>query len=225
MRLDNLVVRIKNTKKQEIKTVNQVTPQSYDIILSRLAEMEERITQKILQALKEAKNETEITISDEITIVKGQINKAENAIERLLGQLSGHVIAELVFIDKTTFGYLDSIPKKCGIRIITSNVKEVEKCIRKAKKCARDRPHFAIIKINKVHERWVGSNKSFFIEIGTDLKSDALGHSTHTIKKVKPLEFKKRISVFHQLWDKPQKKLREIYGKSLFKSSIFIRGV
>lgn len=198
--------------------------QSEDIIIARLEEMEKRITQKLLQVLQEmkAKKADEI-FSDEVTIVKGQINKAENTIEKWFEQLTGHVIAELDFIDKTTFGYLDSIPKNCGIRIITSNVKEVDKCVTKAKKCARDRPHLEIMKVNKVHQRWIGSEDSFFIEIGTDLKSDALGHSTHTIRKLAPEVFRKSISSFERLWRKSQKELRQIYGKDLYKSTIYSR--
>jgi len=38
--------------------------------------------------------------------------------------------------------------------------------------------------LNKVHQRWMGSEESFIVEIGADLKSDALGHSTHTIRKI-----------------------------------------
>lgn len=198
--------------------------QSQDLILARLDEMEERITQKLLQVLQEMKDKKAYEIfSDEVTIIKGQISKAENTIEKWFEQLTGDVIAELDFLDKTTFGYLDSIPKNCGIRIITSNVKEVDKCITNAKKCARDRPHLEIMKINKVHQRWIGSKNSFFIEIGTDLKSDALGHSTHTIRKLAPEAFKKSISLFERLWRKSQKELRQIYGKDLYKSMIYSR--
>lgn len=196
--------------------------QSQDLILARLDEMEERITQKLVQVLQEMKaKKAEEIFSDEVTIIKGQINKAENTIEKWFEQLMGDVIGELDFIDKTTYGYLDSIPKNCGMRIITSNIKELDKCITKAKKCARDRPYLEIMKINKVHQRWIGSKDSFFIEIGTDLKSDALGHSTHTIRKLAPKAFKKSISSFERLWRKSQKELRQIYGGDLHKSMIY----
>ena len=108
-----------------------------DVVLSRLDELEE-----IIKKLIEVKNEPIEDISkNEIVITKGQINKAENVIEKWFEQLEGDVIGQLDFIDKTTFGYLDSIPKKCGIRIITSNIKDREVCKRRAKRCSKDRPH------------------------------------------------------------------------------------
>ena len=123
-----------------------------------------------------------VGVIKEIPIAIGQMNKAENEIEKGLRELEGNVIAMLDFMDKSTFGYLDSIPKECGIQIITSNIKEEEKCRTRAERCAKDRPYFEIMKINKVHQRWIGSEATFFIEIGADLKSDALDRSNHTIR-------------------------------------------
>lgn len=68
-----------------------------------------------------------------------------------------------------------------------------DKLIRNARRCAKDRPHLEIIKINKIHERWIGSNSSYFIEIGTDLKSGALGKSKHTIRKLAPQDFQETL--------------------------------
>jgi hypothetical protein len=100
-------------------------------------------------------------------------------------------------------------------------MKEIDKCIVRAEKCARGRPYLEIMRIDKIHERWIGSNDSYFIEIGTDLKSDALGHSTHTIKKITPKAFRKSISRFQQLWDRTAKELHRIYGDSMHKSIIY----
>lgn len=192
--------------------------QSKDIILRRLDEIEKKLD-RLINADNTAS--TSQTLANEVTIVKGQVNKAENTIENWFQQLRGAIIAELDFVDKTTFGYLDSIPKDCGLRIVTSHLKEVEKCLRKARNCARDRPYLSIIKINKVHERWIGSKDSFFIEIGTDLKSDALGHSTHTIRKHDPKAFHKRVLLFEKFWKESQKELRRLFGEDLHKSMIF----
>jgi hypothetical protein len=192
-----------------------------ELILARLDEMEKRVEKLMRQVMKEKTNKSEEISRNEVTIIKGQMNKAENTIEKWLEQLTGNVIAQLDFIDKTTFGYLDSIPKNCGIRIITSNVKEVEKCILKADKCARGRPYLEIVEIDKIHQRWIGSEESFFIDIGTDLKSDALGHSTHTIRKLPPESFKKSMSNFEQLWSKSEEELRRIYGHEICKSMVY----
>ncbi|WXG44278.1 MAG: hypothetical protein WED04_09640 [Promethearchaeati archaeon SRVP18_Atabeyarchaeia-1] len=193
-----------------------------DSVLAYLREMEGRIMQRI-QELKQPTANPNVTLGDESIINKGQKNKAENSIEKWFEQLSGDVIAELDFIDKTTFGYLDSIPKSSGIRIITSAIKDLNKCLRNAETCARDRPHFEISKINKVHERWIGSKESFFIDIGADLKRDALGNSTHTIRKFSPEAFKESISHFESLWTKNQEELRMMYGNDWEKSILYQR--
>jgi len=157
----------------------------------------------------------------EVPITKGQMGKAENAIEKWFQQLKGNVLGELAFIDKTTFGYLDSIPKCCGIRIIVSNIKDSEACKVKAEKCSRDRPYLDIVTITKLHKRWIGSNESFFIEIGSDLKTDALGHSTHTIRKLEPENYQKEVEQFEVLWTKTEEQLSQTYGQSSMTKSLF----
>ena len=190
---------------------------SNNAVLARLDELENLV----LRLLEQKAEESESNLRSEVAIAKGQMNKAENVIEKWLGQLTGNVLAELDFTDKTTFGYLDSIPKNSGIRIITSNMKDVDKCISRAEKCARDRPHFEILKINKIHQRWIGSRESFFIDIGTDLKSDALGHCTHIIRKFKPDMFVESVSHFETFWNKSEAELRKMYGKDFSKLTIY----
>jgi hypothetical protein len=164
---------------------------------------------------------TNDTSRDEVVIIKGQMNKATNTIEQWFSQLSGDIMAELDFIDRTTFGYLDEIPKHCGIRVITSHIKNEERCSRSAEKTARDRPYLEIIRINKVHERWIGSETSFFILLGTDLKTDALGKSTHTIRKMSPNAFTETISNFNHLWNTSPTQLKQRYGRSLKKGTFY----
>lgn len=190
-----------------------------DIVLARLDEMDKKLEKLMRQAIQE--KTSEFVLRNEVTITKGQINKSEYTIEKWLEQLTGNVIAELLYVDKTTFGYLDSIPKNCGIRIITSHLKEANKCINRAEKCSRDRPYFEIVKINKIHQRWIGSKESFFIDIGTDLKSDALGHCTHVIRKLNPKTFKESISQFEIFWTKSELELKQIYGKEVEKSIVY----
>lgn len=162
-----------------------------------------------------------VGVIKEIPIAIGQMNKAENEIENGLRELEGNVIAMLDFIDRSTFGYLDSIPKECGIQIITSNIKEKERCRTRAERCAKDRPHFEVMEINKVHQRWIGSEATFFIEIGADLKSDALGRSNHTIRFLAPEAYKETIKRFHEFWYTKQRELRRIYGNDLLKTLFF----
>jgi hypothetical protein len=191
-----------------------------DVVLARLDELEKLL----VRVLEQKKAESESGLGNEVAINKGQMNKAENTIEKWLQQLTGNVIAELDFIDKTTFGYLDSLPKSCGIRIITSNLKDLDKCVNRAEKCARDRPYFKIAQINKIHQRWIGSKESFFIDIGTDLKSDALGHCTHTIRKLEPEMFAESTSHFEKLWNRSEAELEQIYGKDISKSTLYPPG-
>jgi hypothetical protein len=152
--------------------------------------------------------------------MRGQNNKAENAIEKWFELFEGNIMAQLVYIDKTTFGYLDSIPKNCGIKIITSNIKDIDKCKLNATRCAKDRPYFEIIQINKIHQRWIGSVESYIVEIGADLKRDALGNSTHTIRKLDPNSYMETINLFKQLWDNSQDELKKIYGNETVKINI-----
>ncbi|MGA3060162.1 MAG: hypothetical protein ABSD92_07300 [Candidatus Bathyarchaeia archaeon] len=188
-----------------------------EVVLSRLDELE-----KLVRYLTEEKEKnSEIAERNEIIITKGQMNRAENVIEKWLSELSGNVIAELDYIDKTTFGYLDCVPKKCGIRIITSNPKEFDKYLNKVEKCSRDRPHFEIITIDKIHQRWIGSNDSFFIDIGADLKTDSLGHSTHAMRKLLPEFFREAANHFETLWANPESELKKTFGNDFSKRKIY----
>ena len=198
--------------------------QNDELILNYLKEIGNKMLkfEKELNNLtKDKEKNTALLERNEILIKKGQMNRAENTIEKWLTQLSGEVIAELTFIDKTTFGFLDCIPKECGIRIVTSNIKDLKKCLIKAEKCSRDRPYFEIIEIKKIHERWIGSKNSFIIEIGTDLKTDALGHSTHTIRKLAPTQYTKSVTQFELFWTKSEIELKKLFGNHFIKLKIF----
>lgn len=197
---------------------------------SEIAQMNFLATQKmqVSQQKKDTKKLAEaaktLSIDEplwEVPIIKGQMNKAENVIEKWFQNLKGDVIGELAFIDKTTFGYLDSIPKCCGIRIMASNIKDPEKCRIRAERCAADRPYLEIMNINKLHKRWIGSNESFFVEIGADLKSDALGHSTHTIRRLGVELYQREVRQFADLWETAEKKLREKLGVSNITKTLF----
>jgi len=161
-------------------------------------------------------------IGDRVTIFVGQMNKADATIHKWFEGFTGDVIGILMYIDPSTFGYLDSIPKSCGIRIITSHVrKPIEKCVKSAEKCAANRPHFEIIKIDKMHSRWIGSKDSFFVDIGTDLKSDGLGHTNHTIVKVAADAWQEEIAKFEDLWGTSSDDLNKKYGEDLKKSVVY----
>ena len=162
-----------------------------------------------------------VGMTKEVTIARGQMNKAEREIEKALRDLRGDVIGMLMFVDKTTFAYLDSVPKECGIRIIASHIKDPGKCEIGARRCAKLRPYFEITKINKTHQRWMGSEDSFFVEIGTDLKSDALGKQEHTIRILEPEVYKETTRKFHEFWNTEERELRRIYGDNLEKTIYF----
>lgn len=190
---------------------------SLKLILNRIGELEKQYN----RLSKEKDSKSQSSERNEVIITIGQMNRAENVIEEWLSQMGGDVIAELAFIDKTTFGYLDCVPKTYGIKIITSYPKEFDDCLNKVEKCSRDRPHFEIVKINKIHQRWIGSKDSFIIDIGADLKTDSLGHSTHSMRKLKPSFFAESIAHFGKLWNKSEMELKKTYGNDISKQKIY----
>ena len=161
----------------------------------------------------------------EFEVIRGQRNYASQIMEEMLGQLRGEVIGTLDFIDKTTFAYLDKIPKTSGIKILTSNTpsEQLSAIQDAARRTAHNRPFLKVVEIKeaKLHMRWIGSSSSFFIDIGADLKSDALGMSTHTIRKVDAALFNEQIKSFDFHWKATEKQLSDLQGKEVKKELIF----
>ena len=205
-------------RKDEVYTwIKRLDP----ISKSLMSELRHQMKITEIEELKPGEGrEIGIGVIDEIPIAIGQINRAEKAIEKWFKELKGNVIGMLMYIDTTTLGYLDSIPKEHGIQIITSGIKDKDKFKTKAEKTAQGRPFFEIIEIKKVHERWIGSESSFIIEIGTDLKIDALGNTNHIIRILKPEACKEMVKRFYEYWNKTQEELQSLYGSEFRKEKI-----
>lgn len=170
------------------------------------------------------------TLIYEKKINSGQRLLADNIVEQWMEQMMEEVIGELSFLDKSTFGYIDMIPRGCGVRLIVTKIKDEPKCLEAAQKAAENRPYMTIIRIlypgsaeglpRGVHERWV-SDKGHEIEIGTDLKSDALGKSEHTIQVFEDAVKSEKYRNFIWKWNASDSELKRLYGNTTRKEVFF----
>jgi len=165
-----------------------------------------------------------------------QRSLADSTLEEWFGKyFDGEVVGELMYIDKTTFAYLDYIPRSCEIRLLVYGIKNRNACLRQAENEAKGRPYLEIYRLNfphpvekdrKIpffHERWLAT-RDYEIEIGTDLKSDALGNRQHTLRVLDKAAQSERYRIFMELWEADSSELERLYGKGvekeLFYSSI-----
>ncbi len=184
------------------------------------AQIDEIVNKCGIKDAKVVKHEVEPVES--ISIAKGQRGKALNKIEEWLGDLKGNVIGILSYIDKSTAGYLDEIPKSCGIRLITSYIDRSEKTKKRMLATGKDRPYFVIKKISDTHSRWIGSERTYIIDLNTDLKTKAIGNKNYVMKKLRPSDCVSEIKQFKEFYYTNKKKLKSKYGSS-FTRSTFIK--
>jgi predicted amino acid-binding ACT domain protein len=154
----------------------------------------------------------------EITIERGEKEKAEEFLQKYFNSFGSEVQAILPYIDKTTFEYLDQIPKCCGIKVITSVVKDRTKCLKKADELAKDRPFVEILELAVKteedyytpleHTRWVCDDNSFVI-LDTDLKGSSLGGKDYSIEAKKTSKVKGRKKKFEKRWGQSKSELEE----------------
>jgi hypothetical protein len=166
----------------------------------------------------------------EKSIFPGQKATADETLEEWLHKMKGEVIGELDFVDKSTFAYLDMIPRGCGLKLIVGHIKDPEKCIDLARRQAQGRPYFVIMKIEypglqarvsqTIHERWLAS-KEIDIDIGADLKSDALGKSKHTIRVIEVTESSEHDREFKTSWEADSLELERIFGVGTHRERFF----
>jgi len=153
------------------------------------------------------KDQKELILSKEIEA--GRQEDAEKIISEFFPQLGKEVIGELAYIDETTFDYLKILPKNSTITLIVSAVKDENKCLEKVKEM---KEMGYVIKIKKafkqvgmekkpyLHDRWIGG-ENYEIDLGTDLKKDALGMKKHSIKVFGNIKFSERREIFQQKWE------------------------
>lgn len=163
-------------------------------------------------------------------ILPGHKATADSVVEDWLGKMKGDVVGELMFFDPSTFVYLDMIPRGCGIRLIVSHMDNDPKCTEYAKKEAEGRPHFVVVKFEhpgpdagrprSIHERWLGDDE-LEIDFGTDLKSDALGKSEHTIRVFSNSKSSQRRKGFDTKWGCDESELQRLFGEGVKRTTIF----
>lgn len=165
---------------------------------------------------------------DEKVIMPGQESLAKSFIEEYLSNFEGEVVGELMYIDKTTFSYLHSIPLACGIKLIVVGIKDGEKCYEEAKKLAENRSYLHIIQIRDMehpkrafhHERWL-ADKNYKLDLSKDLKDDALGKNMHTISVRDKPWLSQAYVMFEELWKADQAELEKLLGANFAKEKWF----
>lgn len=154
----------------------------------------------------------------EIAIEHGQREEAEQFLQKFFNSFGSNVRAILPYIDKTTFNYLDQIPKSCGIRVITSVVKRRTECLERADKLAEDRPFVEILEVALKteedyytpleHTRWI-CDESLFIVLDTDLKKGALGGKDYSIEAKETSKCSGRTKIFERRWNQNKSELEK----------------
>jgi len=127
--------------------------------------------------------------AESVSVKPGQRKEAEDAIRRFFEKLRGDVVGILAYIDETTFTYLSWIKDARSFRILTSSFEPNRTRIEEAaRKLRRPIEVYEVTSPRKgrepkriLHERWISDGK-LFVDLGTDLKSSALGHTQHTIR-------------------------------------------
>lgn len=169
----------------------------------------------------------------EIVIERGQRGKAEQFLQRFLNSFGSEVRAILPYMDKTTLGYLDQIPKCCGIRVITSLVKERKKCLEKADELAKDRPFVEILELALKseedhytpleHTRWI-CDKNLFVILDTDLKKSSLSSRDYSVEVRETGKCSGRIKKFEKRWNQDKSDLEEEEKMSVIKKFFYRSG-
>ena len=167
-------------------------------------------------------------------IKAGQSATADAAIEEWLKRFQGEVIGEMMFIDKTTFKYLDEIPRGCGIRLAVGHIDDRATCLAFAEKQAVGRPLLEITQIEypspdpkhprTIHERWL-ADKEIEIDFGVDLKFNAIGKSEHTIHVFEMSPDSERRRQFEFMMNSEKVDLKREFGigtrrETFFKSAV-----
>lgn len=169
----------------------------------------------------------------EIAIERGQWEKSEKFLQKYFNSFTSNVRAILPYIDKTTFDYLDQIPKCCGISVITSLIKDRKGCLRKADKLAEDRPFVEILEVTVKteedhyvpleHTRWI-CDENLFIILDTDLKKSALGGKDYSIEVKEASRCNRRIQKFEKRWNLSRSELEEEFRTTVVRKFFYCSG-
>ena len=169
----------------------------------------------------------------EVSIGRGQGEEAEKFLRRFLTCFRTEVKAILPYMDKTTFDYLDHIPRCCGMKVITSLIKEREKCLEKADELAHDRPSLSILELALKpgedeyrpleHMRWI-CDQNLLIALDTDLKKSALNNRDYSIEVKDVCECSQRLARFNMRWSQSKSDLKEEFEMLVIRKFFYLSG-
>jgi hypothetical protein len=183
---------------------------SYDSFVAWRSEALHLEMMKAAGKLVETPTSPTIVVEERI-IRPGQRNLAEKVfadwVQRYYKQ--GEVIGFLMYIDSSTFAFLDHIPRPCSIRLLVGALAsgEESQCLAAANKAAKGRESFEISRMKYeerpfAHERWL-SNGEYEIELGTDLKESTMGKNEHTMRLLKVGKDSLRFTEFSSIYKEP----------------------
>ncbi|MBU7025966.1 MAG: ACT domain-containing protein [Theionarchaea archaeon] len=166
----------------------------------------------------------------EIVIERGQREKAEQFLQKFFNSFGSEVRAVLPYMDKTTFDYLDQIPKCCGIKVISSIVKDRKKCLEKVDELVKDRPFLEILELALKseddhftpleHTRWV-CDKNLFVVLDTDLKKSSLSSRDYSIEVKETSNCGGRIEKFEKRWSQEISDLEREIGTTVVRKFFY----
>lgn len=149
--------------------------------------------------------------AESVSVKPGQRRDAEAAVGRFFGEFRGDVVGILAYVDETTFAYLSGIKDARSFKILTSSFGLDRARIEEAARGLR-----CTIEVYEVtsprkgreprrilHERWISDGK-LFVDLGTDLKSSALGRTQHTIRLEPAKNHSVELGTFSDYWEKIQ---------------------
>jgi hypothetical protein len=166
----------------------------------------------------------------DISIGRGQGEEAEKFLRGFLNCFRTEVKAILPYMDKTTFDYLDHIPRCCGMKVITSLIKEREKCLEKADELAYDRPSLSILELALKsgedeyrpleHMRWI-CDQNLLIALDTDLKKSALNSRDYSIEVKDVCECSQRLARFNKRWSQSKSDLEQEFEMLVIRKFLY----
>ena len=171
---------------------------------------------------------TEKRVIATLTVRPNMRIEAEEFLDRHFSKFSGNVSGILAYIDETTLGFFEKIPRDCTIRLLVSATggsvtRPAEKLCEERRKDAIEIAQitFADNSTEKplFHERWVADEK-VLIDIGTDLKESSIAAKQHTISVYDVRAYQDRINEFEWYWKSDESLLSRHFGGKIRKRSL-----
>lgn len=139
-------------------------------------------------------------ILENVEFKKGQKDEARTFIKQRANKyFEDRIYAKLMHIDETTFDLLNDSFSHCKTMwIIFQDMNNKKKCAERLKKM-RSKGISIILTKKKNHERWIATYK-YLLELGTDLKEDAICNNDHRKRIYRLGPHDPTIKEFNQLW-------------------------